>query len=155
MKLQIVAVGRLRSGPEADLVHDYLVRAGKAGTRVGIGPVNVREVEARKGGTAEEAGLIEKATAGNRPLVVLDERGDPLNSTGLAARLEAWRDQGCRQATFVIGGADGVASTLRNQADLVLSLGPMVWPHMLVRVMLAEQLYRAASILSGSPYHRQ
>ncbi len=155
MKLQIVAVGRLRSGPEADLVHDYLVRAGKTGTRVGIGPVNVREVEARKGGTAEESGLIEKATVDAKPLVVLDERGAALDSPGLAARLEAWRDQGCRQATFVIGGAGGVAPALRNRADLVLSLGPMVWPHMLARVMLAEQLYRSVSILSGSPYHRE
>ena len=155
MKLQIVAVGRLRSGPEAGLVHDYLVRAGKTGTRVGVGPVSVREVEARKGGTAEEAGLIEKATAGTKPLVVLDERGASLDSPGLAARIGAWRDQGCRQASFVIGGADGVASALRNRADLVLSLGPMVWPHKLVRVMLAEQLYRSASILSGSPYHRE
>ena len=155
MKLQVVAVGRLRSGPEADLVHDYLVRAEKTGTRVGIGPANVREVEARKGGRAEEAVLIEKATAGTKPLVVLDERGASLNSPGLAARLEDWRDQGCRQATFVIGGADGVAPALRNRADLVLSLGPMVWPHMLVRVMLAEQLYRSVSILSGSPYHRE
>lgn len=155
MKLQIVAVGRIRSGPEADLVHDYLERAGKTGTRVGIGPVKVREVEARKGGTAEESGLIEKATADAKPLVVLDERGVSLNSPGMAARLEAWRDQGCRQATFVIGGADGVASALRNRADLVLSFGPMVWPHMLARVMLAEQLYRSVSILSGSPYHRE
>lgn len=155
MKLQIVAVGRLRSGPEADLVRDYLVRAGKTGTRVGTGPVDVREVEARKGGTAEETELIEKATAGTKPLVVLDERGAALDSPGLAARLEAWRDQGCRQVTFVIGGADGVGPALRNRANLVLSLGPMVWPHMLARVMLAEQLYRSVSILSGSPYHRE
>ena len=155
MKLQIVAVGRIRSGPEAELVRDYLARAGKTGTMVGIGPVHVREFEARKFGTAEETGLIEKATSGTKPLVVLDERGTSLNSPGLAARLEAWRDQGCRQATFVIGGADGVASALRNRADLVLSLGAMVWPHMLARVMLAEQLYRSVSILSGSPYHRQ
>ncbi|MYH58762.1 MAG: 23S rRNA (pseudouridine(1915)-N(3))-methyltransferase RlmH [Boseongicola sp. SB0675_bin_26] len=154
MKLQIVAVGRLRSGPESDLVSDYLARTGKNGMQVGIGPVNIHEVEARKGGAEEEARLLAKATAGTKPLVVLDERGTSLNSPGLAARLESWRDHGHRQATFVIGGADGVASTLRDQADLVLSLGPMVWPHMLVRVMLAEQLYRSVSILSGSPYHR-
>ncbi len=155
MRLQIVAVGRLRSGPEADLVRDYLARTGKTGTRVRIAPVHVREVEARKGGTEEEARLLAKASGNAKPLVVLDERGTALNSPGLAARLEAWRDQGHRQATFAIGGADGVASALRGRADLVLSLGPMVWPHMLVRVMLAEQLYRSVSILSGSPYHRK
>ncbi|MYA89417.1 MAG: 23S rRNA (pseudouridine(1915)-N(3))-methyltransferase RlmH [Boseongicola sp. SB0662_bin_57] len=155
MKLQVAAVGRLRPGPEADLVSDYLARAGRTGRQVGIGPVDIQEVEARKGGTQEEARLLAKATAGTKPLVVLDERGTSLNSPGLAARLEAWRDLGHRQATFVIGGADGVASTLRDRADLVLSLGPMVWPHMLVRVMLAEQLYRSVSILSGSPYHRE
>ncbi|MXY33235.1 MAG: 23S rRNA (pseudouridine(1915)-N(3))-methyltransferase RlmH [Boseongicola sp. SB0676_bin_33] len=154
MKLQIAAVGRLRSGPEASLVSDYLARTGRTGMQVGIGPVEIREVDARKGGTQEEARLLAKATAGTKPLVVLDERGTALNSPGLAARLEAWRDHGHRQATFVIGGADGVASTLRERADLVLSLGPMVWPHMLVRVMLAEQLYRSVSILAGSPYHR-
>ena len=155
MKLQIAAVGRLRSGPEADLVRDYLARTGRTGTRVGIGPVNIQEVEARKGGAQEEARLLAKATVDAKPLVVLDERGTSLNSPGLAARLEAWRDHGHRQATFVIGGADGVASTLRDRADLVLGLGPMVWPHMLVRVMLAEQLYRSVSILAGSPYHRE
>lgn len=155
MKLQVTAVGRLRPGPEADLVSDYLARTGRTGMQVGIGPAEIREVEARKGGTQEEARLLAKATVGTKPLVVLDERGTSLNSPGLAARLAAWRDHGHRQATFVIGGADGVASTLRDRADLVLSLGPMVWPHMLVRVMLAEQLYRSVSILSGSPYHRE
>ncbi len=154
MQLQIVAIGRLRPGPEADLVLRYLARADRAGARVGIGPVNVREVSARKGGAEEEAGPLLKATAGARPLVVLDERGASLNSPDLAAGLAAWRDRGGRQAAFVIGGADGIASTIRDRADLVLSLGPLVWPHMLVRVMLAEQLYRSASILSGSPYHR-
>lgn len=154
MNLQIAAVGRLRSGPEAELVSDYLARTGRTGVQVGIGPVNIQEIEARKGGTKEEARLLAKATADAKPLVVLDERGTSLNSPGLAARLEAWRDHGHRQVTFVIGGADGVTSTLRDRADLVLGLGPMVWPHMLVRVMLAEQLYRSVSILSGSPYHR-
>ena len=155
MRLQIAAVGRLRSGPEADLVSDYLARAGRTGMQVGIGPVGLQEVEARTGGAQEEARRLAKATAGAKPLVVLDERGAALNSPGLAARLETWRDHGHRQAAFVIGGADGIASTLRDRADLVLSLGPMVWPHMLVRVMLAEQLYRSVSILSGSPYHRE
>lgn len=155
MRLRIVAVGRLRAGPEAVLVEDYLTRLGRTGRTLGLGPASVVEVEDRKGGgMAAEAALLERAIPGGARLCVLDERGRQMPSPDLAERLAGWRDAGVAEAAFVIGGADGVAPDLRARADMVLSFGPMVWPHMLVRVMLAEQLYRAASILAGSPYHR-
>ncbi len=155
MKIRLVAVGRLRPGPEATLVSDYVTRFDRTGRALGLGPLDIREVEAKKGGMPAEAALIEKAAAGTSPLIVLDERGTSLTSPQFAAQLGDWRDQGRAEACMVIGGADGIAPDLRAKADFRLSLGKMVWPHMLVRVMLAEQLYRAASILAGAPYHRQ
>lgn len=154
MKLKIAAVGRLRGGPEADLVSDYLDRFDKTGRALGLGPVSLQEVEAKKGGMAAEAVLLERAVAGCQPLCVLDERGKTLSSPAFADLLAKWRDEGLSEAAFVIGGADGIDPSLRAKADFSLSFGQMVWPHMLVRVMLAEQLYRAASILAGTPYHR-
>lgn len=154
MKLKIAAVGRLRGGPETDLVSDYLDRFNKTGRALGLGPVSLQEVEAKKGGMAAEAVLLERAVAGCQPLCVLDERGKTLSSPAFADLLVKWRDEGRSEAAFVIGGADGIEPSLRAKADFSLSFGQMVWPHMLVRVMLAEQLYRAASILAGTPYHR-
>lgn len=154
MKLKIAAVGRSRSGPEADLVSDYLDRFDKTGRVLGLGPAMLQEVEAKKGGMAAEGALLERATAGCQPLCVLDERGKTLSSPAFAELLAKWRDEGRSEAAFVIGGADGIDPSLRAKADFSLSFGQMVWPHMLVRVMLAEQLYRAASILAGAPYHR-
>lgn len=154
MKLRIAAVGRLRAGPEAELVSEYLDRFENTGRVLGLGPVSVSEVEAKKGGMAAEADLLARAVAGATPLCVLDERGRTMTSPEFAAILGGWRDQGRAEPAFVIGGADGIDAALRDRADMALSFGKMVWPHMLVRVMLAEQLYRAASILAGTPYHR-
>lgn len=154
MDLKIAAVGRLRVGPEADLVSDYLARIGKIGRAVGIGTATIQEVEAKKGGMAAEGVLLSKAVQSAKPVIVLDERGRMLTSPEFAKKLGDWRDQGFGEAAFVIGGADGTDPSLRDNADLVLSFGKMVWPHILVRVMLAEQLYRATSILAGTPYHR-
>ncbi len=148
-------MGRLRTGPEADLVSDYLERFDRTGRGLGLGPVTQHEVEAKKGGMTAEAELLEKAIGPSDPVCALDERGKMMSSPGFAAHLARWRDQGRGEVAFVIGGADGLDPTLRARADLALSFGKMVWPHMLVRVMLAEQLYRAASILAGSPYHRR
>lgn len=155
MKTRIVAVGRLRPGPEATLISDYVIRFDRTGRALGLGPLDIREVEAKKSGMAAEAPLIDKAAAGATPLIVLDERGTILSSPKFAERLAHWRDQGQAEACFVIGGADGIAPEIRDRADFALSLGKMVWPHMLARVMLTEQLYRAASILAGAPYHRE
>ncbi|WP_149588571.1 23S rRNA (pseudouridine(1915)-N(3))-methyltransferase RlmH [Tabrizicola flagellatus] len=155
MRLHLCAVGRLRAGAERDLVDDYLQRLDRSGRPLGLGPVAEHEVEDRKGGgMAAEGALLARAIPEGAALCVLDERGKLLTSPEFAAQLAGWRDGGRQDAAFVIGGADGVDPALRARADLVLSFGRMVWPHMLVRVMLAEQLYRAATILAGSPYHR-
>lgn len=156
MRVHICAVGRLRSGPERDLLDDYLTRFDRTGRALGLGPATVTEVEDRKGGgMAAEAGLLDRAIPKGAVTIALDERGKLLTSPDFADLLGRWRDEGRSDAAFVIGGADGIAPELRQKADFKLSFGKMVWPHMLVRVMLAEQLYRAASILAGAPYHRE
>jgi 23S rRNA (pseudouridine1915-N3)-methyltransferase len=155
MRLHLVAVGRLRSGPERALVDDYVARFDRTGRPLGLGPLTETEVEDRKGGgMAAEAALIARALPAGALVCTLDERGEMLDSPALAAQLARWRDGGRQDAAFVIGGADGIDPGLRARADASVSFGRMVWPHMLVRVMLAEQLYRAATILSGGPYHR-
>ncbi|PJE31505.1 Ribosomal RNA large subunit methyltransferase H [Pseudooceanicola marinus] len=155
MKLHLCAIGRLRKGPEKALIDDYLDRAGKTGRALGLGPCTVSEAEAKRGGgMAEEADLLARMIPDGAKLVCLDERGKLLSSPQLADQLGAWRDEGIRDTAFVIGGADGIDPTLRARADLSISFGKMVWPHMLARVMLSEQIYRATTILAGSPYHR-
>ena len=154
MRVQICAVGRLRAGPERDLVSDYLGRFDKAGRALGLGPVQMTEVEDRKGGGAREAELLAKAIPDGAFTAALDERGRTLSSPQFADILARERDQGRGVFSLVIGGADGIAPDLRDRLDLQISFGAMVWPHMLARVMLAEQLYRATQILAGTPYHR-
>ena len=156
MRLAVCAVGRLRAGPERMLADDYIARFNRTGRPLGLGPLTEHEVEDRRGGgMAAEIELLTRAIPQGALVVALDERGQMLTSPEFAQHLARWRDEGCGDAAFVIGGADGLAPALRDRADLLLSFGRMVWPHMLVRVMLAEQLYRAATILSGGPYHRQ
>ncbi|MFZ1470102.1 MAG: 23S rRNA (pseudouridine(1915)-N(3))-methyltransferase RlmH [Paracoccaceae bacterium] len=155
MRVHLCAVGRLRAGPERTLIDDYLDRFGKTGRALSLGPASEHEVEDKRGGgMATEADLLARAVPSGSVLCVLDERGRTLTSPEFAAQLARWRDDGRQDASFVIGGADGIDPTLRARADLAISFGAMVWPHMLARVMLAEQLYRAATILAGSPYHR-
>lgn len=155
MRLTICAVGRLRTGPEKTLVDDYLDRTSKTGRNLGLGPATVTEVEDRQNrGKTAEAELLTKAVPDGALLVALDERGTTPTSPDFADMLARWRDYGQRDAAFLIGGADGLDPALRQQARMVLSFGKQVWPHMLVRVMLAEQLYRATTILAGTPYHR-
>ncbi|SDY34974.1 23S rRNA (pseudouridine1915-N3)-methyltransferase [Jannaschia faecimaris] len=153
MKIHLICVGRLRKGPEKVMVEDYLDRFAKAGRGLGLPPVMVNELDARGGGMEAERELIAKAIPSGAALVVFDERGRHPTSPEFAADLGSWRDE-ARDVALVIGGADGLSPCVRDRADLAISLGAMVWPHMLVRVMVAEQLYRAASILAGSPYHR-
>jgi len=154
MRVTICAVGRLRPGPERDLVADYLQRFERTGRPLGLGPAQVLEVEDRKGGgMAAEAALLGRAIPAGAVICALDERGETPDSPAFAGWLAGWRDAGQAPA-FVIGGADGLDPALRGRAARLLSFGPMVWPHLLVRVMLAEQLYRAATILAGTPYHR-
>jgi len=155
LRVTIVAVGRMRAGPEAALVADYLARFDRAGRALGLGPAVVVEVEDRRGGgPATEAGLIAAAAPQGARLVALDERGTTASSREFAALLRGWAEIGTRDLALTVGGADGLDAGLRARADATLSFGPMVWPHLLARVMLAEQLYRAATILAGGPYHR-
>lgn len=155
MRVQIAAVGRLRAGPERDLADDYLDRFAKAGRGLGLTSGGVTEVEDRKGGGAEaEAKLLRAAVPEGSALWVLDERGAVMTSPDFARAIADERDAGRRALTLMIGGADGLDPSLRAGADRAISFGAMVWPHMLARVMLTEQLYRAATILAGSPYHR-
>lgn len=151
MRLWLVAVGRLRAGPMRHVFDDYVGRSAW--------PLMVREIEARKrlSGPAlrdHEAELLLAAVPAQAIVVALDERGRDLSSTELAKRLGRWRDDGVQDLAFVIGGAGGLADSVRARAALVLAFGRATWPHMLVRTMLAEQIYRAQSILSGHPYHR-
>jgi len=153
--VHLCAVGRLRSGPERELIADYTQRFDRTGRALSLGPFTEHEVEDKKNaGMAAEAELLARAVPAGAVLVTLDERGKLISSPEFAAQLARWRDGGRQDVAFVIGGADGIDPSLRARADFSISFGAMVWPHMLVRVMLAEQLYRAATILSGGPYHR-
>ncbi|WP_171133572.1 MULTISPECIES: 23S rRNA (pseudouridine(1915)-N(3))-methyltransferase RlmH [unclassified Ruegeria] len=155
MRISIVAVGRLRAGPEKSLLDDYLTRFDRTGRGLGLGPARVIEVEDKKNaGMGAEAALLRKALPKGAVICTLDERGRVMSSPDFAQKLGGWRDAGRQDLALIIGGADGIDPNLRAEADFSISFGAMVWPHMLVRVMLAEQLYRAATILSGGPYHR-
>lgn len=156
MRLHICAVGRIRADyPERALFEDYHTRLNRIGKPLALGPMTEIEVEDKKNaGMAAEAELLSRAVPAGSVLVTLDERGKVLSSPDFANQLARWRDSGRQDVAFVIGGADGIDPSLRARADFSLSFGSMVWPHMLVRVMLAEQIYRAATILGGGPYHR-
>ena len=156
MRVHVCAVGRIRADqPERAIFEDYHMRFNRTGKPLALGPMVEIEVEDKKGGGMEaEAELLSRAVPAGAMLVTLDERGRVLSSPEFAAELAKWRDGGRQDVAFVIGGADGIAPSLRARADFSISFGKMVWPHMLVRVMLAEQLYRAATILAGGPYHR-
>ena len=139
MLLHIVVRGKIGRSPEADLVDRYLKRISW--------PTRLTELPDRGGKMPD--------LPTNSISIVLDERGEALSSTELAKRLDRWRDGGKREARFVIGAADGHDEERRRNADLLLSFGPATWPHLLARAMLAEQLFRATSILANHPYHRE
>lgn len=152
MRLHIIAVGRMRAGPERELFETYIGRLPW--------PVEEREVEDRAQGPAKgrrdrEAGLLLAAVPEQAVVIALDETGAAPDSEGLARKIAIWRDAGTRDLVFLIGGADGHGKAIHQRADYSLSMGALTWPHLLARVMLAEQLYRATSILAGHPYHRR
>ncbi|WMT89013.1 23S rRNA (pseudouridine(1915)-N(3))-methyltransferase RlmH [Pelagibacterium sp. H642] len=159
MRVLIIAVGRMKSGPERDLVARYLDRATAGGRSLGLTDFAVIELaesrassaDARK---AEEARAIGGALPDKSVVIALDERGRSLSSPDFTDRIAQWRDDGRPALALLIGGADGLDPELRKSADLVVSFSAMTWPHQLVRIMAAEQLYRATTILSGHPYHR-
>ena len=151
MRLSLVAVGRARRGLERALYEHYAARLAW--------PVTLREVEARAalppaGQRAREAELLLAAAPKGAKLVALDPMGELLTSEAFAARLGAWREQGAAEVAFLIGGVEGLDARVRERADLALALGRVTWPHLLVRGLLMEQLYRAQQILLGHPYHR-
>ncbi|WP_309089634.1 23S rRNA (pseudouridine(1915)-N(3))-methyltransferase RlmH [Phenylobacterium sp.] len=153
MRIGIVAIGRLSRSPETELVKLYVERATNAGRPLGLGPVEVVEVESRKPGKAAEAEAL-RAHLSDSHVVACDERGAARSSRAFADELATLRDRGVRRLVFLIGGADGLDPDLVAQANGKLAFGPQTWPHALARAMLSEQIYRAVSILAGSPYHR-
>ena len=158
MRMTIAAVGRMKSGPERDLVARYLERAAGGGKPLALTGFEVIELtESRAGSAASRKADEAKGLRAALPegiVVALDERGKGIGSEAFAQQIGRWRDDGRPAISFVIGGADGLDPDFVKSADLVLSFSPMVWPHQLVRIMLAEQLYRTTTILSGHPYHR-
>jgi 23S rRNA (pseudouridine1915-N3)-methyltransferase len=136
--LHIIARGKIGRSPEAELVDRYLKRISW--------PTRLTELSERAPMQPAPNGAV---------TILLDEKGDALSSMELAKKLEQWRDRGVREARFVIGAADGHSTEERSAADLLISFGPATWPHLLVRAMLAEQLFRATSILANHPYHRE
>jgi 23S rRNA (pseudouridine1915-N3)-methyltransferase len=154
MRIAILAIGRLGRGPESGLVETYVQRASAAGRALGLGPVEVVEIDPRKPGKAAEAEALAERLAAGDHVIACDEHGKVRASRDFAARIGALRDGGVRRLVFLIGGADGLDPDLLSKAQEKLAFGPQTWPHALARVMLAEQVYRAVTILSGGPYHR-
>lgn len=158
MRITIAAVGRMKAGPEREMVARYLDRAVGGGKPLALTGFDVIELtESRASSSASRKADEAKALLAALPegiVVALDERGKSIDSEPLAQQIGRWRDDGRPAVSFVIGGADGLDPAFVSRADLVLSFSPLTWPHQLVRIMLAEQLYRATTILAGHPYHR-
>lgn len=159
MRLQVIAVGRLKDGPERALAERYARRFDELARKLGFRGLSLHELpESRAsdaaGRIAAEAAAIAALIPDKATIVALDERGKNFESTAFATQLGRWRDDGHPAAVFLIGGADGLSPDLRRKATLTMAFGAATWPHQMVRVMLFEQLYRAATILSGHPYHR-
>lgn len=158
MKLILLAVGRLKEGPERELFARYVERIGPIGRSIGLGPVDAHEIDEARQSRAEDRKIDEArrllALAAGRPFLLLDERAPLMTSEAFAARIARHRDEGASGLCFLIGGADGHGDAVRAEAKGGVSFGAMTLPHQLARVLLVEQLYRAATILAGHPYHR-
>ena len=153
MRITLICVGRLGRSAESDLARDYAQRATASGRSLGLGPVEIVEVEGRKSGKAAEAEAI-LAKVSDGLIIACDEHGAAMTSRAFAGRIGALRDDGVRSLHLIIGGADGLDPGVLAMARETLAFGPATWPHALARVMLAEQVYRATTILAGGPYHR-
>ena len=159
MRLVVIAIGRLKQGPERELAERYRERFDDIGRKLGFRGLEIHEIpESRARDAAvrisEEAAAISAAIPEKSVLVALDERGDNVDSSAFARHLGRWRDEAVANAVFAIGGADGLSPDLQRKATLRVAFGSATWPHQIVRVMLLEQIYRAATILAGHPYHR-
>jgi 23S rRNA (pseudouridine1915-N3)-methyltransferase len=159
MRIVIAAVGRMKAGPERELADRYRKRAADAGRSVGLHDFDVVEIKESRADNVERRMVEESIAIANvvserAVTVILDERGENISSASFAGHLQGWRAENRPAVVFVIGGADGLAPSLRETANLAISFGAATWPHQFVRIMLLEQLYRAVTILSGHPYHR-
>jgi 23S rRNA (pseudouridine1915-N3)-methyltransferase len=159
MRIVVVAVGRLKQGPERELAERFRKRAADAGRGVGLNSFDIVEIKESRAGDAARRMLEESIAIANviperAVTVILDERGESLSSGAFAGRLQGWRTQDKPAVVFIIGAADGLAPSLREKASLAIAFGAATWPHQLARIMLLEQLYRAVTIIAGHPYHR-
>jgi 23S rRNA (pseudouridine1915-N3)-methyltransferase len=159
MRVVVIAIGRLKQGPERELADRYRERFDDIGRKLGFRGIDIHEMSesrAREAATriTEEGSAISGAIPEKSALVALDERGQNVDSAAFAGHLGRWRDESVSSAVFVIGGADGLSPELQRKAKLRIAFGAATWPHQIVRVLLLEQLYRAATILAGHPYHR-
>lgn len=159
MRLVVISVGRLKQGPERELAERYRGRFDDIGRKLGFRGLEIHEIpesRARDAATriSEESAAISAAIPEKSVVVTLDERGDNIDSDAFARHLGRWRDDSVANTIFAIGGADGLSPDLRRKAKLCVAFGAATWPHQMVRVMLLEQIYRAATILAGHPYHR-
>jgi 23S rRNA (pseudouridine1915-N3)-methyltransferase len=159
VRIGIFAVGKLKQGPERELCARYVERARLSGKPLGLTGFDISEHSESRGSSADvrkvEEGRAFRTSLPEGIIVTLDEHGKTLSSEKFARQIERWRDDGKSAVSFVIGGADGLDPAMVDASDLTLSFSPLTWPHQLVRIMLAEQLYRAVTILSGHPYHRE
>jgi 23S rRNA (pseudouridine1915-N3)-methyltransferase len=160
MRIVVAAVGRLKAGAERQLAERYRDRAAKAGRALGIRDIEIIEVKGSRARETtrrvlEESIALRNVIPDRAVTIALDARGDNLSSESLAAHLRVWSGAARPTAFFAIGGADGLGDAIRGPADLTLAFGPWTWPHQLVRIMLLEQIYRAFTILTGHPYHRE
>jgi 23S rRNA (pseudouridine1915-N3)-methyltransferase len=159
MRIVVASIGKLKQGPETELAERYRKRAEQTGRGLGLRDVEIVEIRESRADDTERRKLEESIALANvvpdgAVTVLLDERGKPLDSAAFAASLNQWRNEAKPAAVFMIGGADGLAPSLKARAALTLSFGPATWPHQFVRIMLLEQIYRATTILAGHPYHR-
>lgn len=154
MKITLLAVGRIKRGPERELIDDYLKRARKLGGGLGVRAVQEIEVEAGGQQTAEADALLAKIPDGAH-VILFDETGKDHTSISFSASMEKLKDQGCPHLVFMIGGADGYTDEMKSRFPEKICLGSLTWPHKLVRVLASEQIYRALSLMAGTPYHRE
>ena len=159
MRIVVIAIGRLKQGPERELADRYRERFDDIGRKLGFRSLEIHEIpESRARDVAarmaDEAAAISALIPDKSSIIALDERGETIDSAAFARHLGHWRDESVPTAVFLIGGADGLSPELRRKVKLSVAFGKATWPHQMVRVMLLEQIYRAATILSGHPYHR-
>ena len=159
MRIVVAAIGRMKQGPERELAERFRKRAAVSGRTTGLRDIDIIEIKESRAGDAQRRMLEESIAIANiipdkAVTVILDERGESMNSASFAGRLQGWRSEDRPAVIFIVGGSDGLATSLRENAHLRLAFGAATWPHQLVRIMLLEQIYRAVTIISGHPYHR-